>query len=111
LLPATADDSVPRAKGAPVALDVANLFDQMQRFLKLRNDAGLASMLRVSPSVISRTRSRHIRMTASLLLRLHEVSGVSIQELRGMLGLAHGAFWECTQLLVDEAGPRSRACR
>ncbi|WP_407999969.1 hypothetical protein [Pseudoduganella rhizocola] len=87
-----------------MALNVGHLFDQMHRILKLRNDAALASILQVSPSVISRTRRRRIRLSASLMLRLHDVSGLSIQELRAMLGSTDGWFSECRQLLQEEDG-------
>lgn len=104
--PATPELTPPAARNGAVALNVGHLFDQMHRILKLRNDAGLANILQVSPSVISRTRRRRIRLSASLMLRLHDVSGLSIQELRALLGSTDGWFCECRQLLLDESGTR-----
>ena len=54
--------------------------------LNLKNDAALSRALEVSPPVISKIRHRKLPVTASLLIRMHEVSALSIQELRLLMG-------------------------
>jgi hypothetical protein len=54
--------------------------------LNLKNDAALSRALEVSPPVISKIRHRRLPVTASLLIRMHEVSALSIQELRLLMG-------------------------
>ena len=46
--------------------------------LNLKNDAALSRALEVSPPVISKIRHRRLPVTASLLIRMHEVSALSI---------------------------------
>ncbi len=60
--------------------------------LKLKNDAALSRALEVSPPVISKIRHRRLPVTASLLIRMHEVSDLSIGELRGLMGDRRGKF-------------------
>jgi plasmid maintenance system antidote protein VapI len=54
--------------------------------LKLKNDAALSRALEVSPPVISKIRHRRLPVTASVLIRMHEVSELSIKELRELMG-------------------------
>jgi plasmid maintenance system antidote protein VapI len=54
--------------------------------LNLKNDAALSRTLEVSPPVISKIRHRRLPVTASLLIRMHEVSALSIAELRHIMG-------------------------
>ncbi len=60
--------------------------------LKLKNDAALSRALEVSPPVISKIRHRRLPVTASLLIRMHEVSDLTIGELRGLMGDRRGKF-------------------
>jgi plasmid maintenance system antidote protein VapI len=62
------------------------LLDVMLEKLKLKNDAALSRMLEVAPPVISKIRHRRLPVGASMLIRLHEVSDLSVAELRGLLG-------------------------
>jgi plasmid maintenance system antidote protein VapI len=54
--------------------------------LNLKNDAALSRMLEVAPPVISKIRHRRLPVGASMLIRLHEVSDLSVAELRELLG-------------------------
>ena len=54
--------------------------------LNLKNDAALSRALEVSPPVISKIRHRRLPVTASLLIRMHEVTDLSIRELRELMG-------------------------
>jgi hypothetical protein len=63
-----------------------NLLDAMLEKLQLRNDAALSRALEVAPPVISKIRHRRLPVGASILLRMHEVSNLSVAELRELLG-------------------------
>lgn len=54
--------------------------------LRLRNDAALSRALEVSPPVISKIRHKRSPLGASVLIRMHEVSGLSIRELHELMG-------------------------
>jgi hypothetical protein len=60
--------------------------------LNLKNDAALSRALEVSPPVISKIRHRRLPVTASLLIRMHEISRLSIAELRNLMGDRRGKF-------------------
>ncbi len=60
--------------------------------LKLKNDAALSRALEVSPPVISKIRHRRLPVTASVLIRMHEVSQLSIKELRELMGDRRNKF-------------------
>src|SRR3954468_21320837 len=60
--------------------------------LNLKNDAALSRALEVSPPVISKIRHRRLPVTASLLIRMHEVSALSIKDLRALLGDRRNKF-------------------
>ena len=60
--------------------------------LSLKNDAAISRALEVSPPVISKIRHRRLPVTASLLIRMHEVSALSIAELRQLMGDRRGKF-------------------
>ncbi|CAN5361591.1 hypothetical protein BH11PSE11_BH11PSE11_20480 [soil metagenome] len=62
------------------------LLDLLIEKLKLKNDAALCRMLGVSPPVISKMRHRVLRVGSSMLIRMHEESGMSIRELRELMG-------------------------
>jgi hypothetical protein len=68
------------------AYDPNHLLDSLIEKLKLKNDAALSRALEVAPPVISKIRHRRLPVGASLLIRMHEVSGMSIQELRVLMG-------------------------
>lgn len=57
----------------------------IQRF-DLKNDAGLSRALKMHPPVISKIRRRKAPITASVLLRMHEMSNWSLADLRALMG-------------------------
>jgi len=63
-----------------------HLLETLINKLRLKNDAALSRLLEVSPPMISKIRHRRLPVTASLLIRMHEVSDLSISELRELLG-------------------------
>lgn len=66
--------------------DPDNLLDSLLRKLELKNDAALSRVLEVAPPVISKIRHRRLPVGASILIRMHEVSGLSVGDLRALLG-------------------------
>ena len=66
--------------------DPNNLLDALIEKLNLKNDAALSRALEVAPPVISKIRHRRLPVGASLLIRMHEVSDLSIADLRTLMG-------------------------
>jgi transcriptional regulator with XRE-family HTH domain len=54
--------------------------------MKLKNDAALSRLLSVAPPVISKIRHGRLPVGASLLIRMHEETDISISELRELMG-------------------------
>lgn len=69
-----------------LAYDPNNLLDSLIEKLSLKNDAALSRALEVAPPVISKIRHRRLPVGASLLIRMHEVSDLSIKDLRILMG-------------------------
>ena len=72
--------------------DPNRLLDALIQKLNLKNDAALSRALEVRPPVISKIRHRTLPVGASLLIRMHEVSDLSIAELRQLMGDQRGKF-------------------
>ncbi len=66
--------------------DPNRLLDTLLEKMNLKNDAALSRALEVAPPVISKIRHRRLPVGASLLIRMHETSGMSIRELRDLMG-------------------------
>jgi len=63
-----------------------HLLDILLGKMQLKNDAALSRMLEVAPPVISKIRHHRLPVGASLLIRMHEVSDLSIRDLRILMG-------------------------
>ena len=72
------------------AYDPNKLLDALIEKMGLKNDAALSRRLEVQPPVISKIRHRRLPVGASLLIRMHEESGLSIRELRTLMGDRRG---------------------
>ncbi|MDR1310741.1 MAG: hypothetical protein LBK01_02540 [Burkholderiaceae bacterium] len=72
--------------------DPNNLLDTLIKHLQVKNDAALSRMLEVAPPVISKIRHNRLPVGASILIRMHEVSQLSIKELRDLMGDRRGKF-------------------
>ncbi|MTW08988.1 hypothetical protein GM658_00070 [Pseudoduganella eburnea] len=66
--------------------DPNRLLDALIEHLRLKNDAALARALEVAPPVISKIRHRRLPVGAALLIRMHEVSELTITDLRYLMG-------------------------
>jgi len=63
------------------------MLDVLMVSLKVTSDAALSRKLMVPPPVISKLRNNKIGVSAGLLVRIHDVTGLSINKVRTMLGL------------------------
>ena len=80
------------ANGDASQYDPDHLLGTLIKQLNLKNDAALSRALEVAPPVISKIRHRRLPVGASLLIRMHEVTNLSIQELRELMGDRRGKF-------------------
>lgn len=62
------------------------LLDTLLENLHLKNDAALSRALEVAPPLISKIRHHRLPVGAFLLLRMHEVTELSIRDLRSLMG-------------------------
>ena len=69
-----------------------NLLTSLIRKLKQKNDAALSRALQVEPPMISKIRHRGLQVSASLLIRMHEGSDLSIEDLRLLMGDRRNKF-------------------
>jgi len=67
------------------AYDPNHLLDTLRHKLNLKTDAALSRALEVHPPVISKIRRCRLPVGASLLLRMHEISDISVAELRALM--------------------------
>lgn len=65
----------------------ADLLDLLIDKMQLNNDAALARTLDTSPGAISKIRSATLPVGPSILVRMHEASGLTIAQLREAMGL------------------------
>jgi hypothetical protein len=72
--------------------DPNHLLNALIKKLHLKNDAALSRALEVAPPVISKIRHRRLPIGASLLIRMHEVSDLSIRNLRELMGDRRAKF-------------------
>lgn len=66
--------------------DPNHLLDTISHQLNLKNDAALARTLEVTPPMISKVRHQRLQIGASLLIRIHEVTGMRVRELQDLMG-------------------------
>jgi hypothetical protein len=62
------------------------LLDALIEQLDLKNDAALARALEVAPPMISKIRHRSLPVGGAMLIRMHEISTLSIADLRFLMG-------------------------
>ena len=65
--------------------NVNRVLDTVIARLALKNDAALSRLLEMTPSAISKLRHGRLALGASVLLRMQEVSGIDIRELKDVL--------------------------
>jgi len=62
------------------------LLDVVMQKLGLRSDGGLSRALRTDTATISRIRCEKATVSATLLIRMHELTGMSIANMKNILG-------------------------
>lgn len=66
--------------------DPNRLLDALIEKFHLKNDAELSRLLTCDPPQISAIRRRRLPIGATLLISMHETSGLTIAELRALMG-------------------------
>lgn len=72
--------------------DPNRLLDTVLNRLNLKNDAALCRLLEVAPPVVSKIRHGRLPVGASILIRLHEETGLHVRELRDLMGDRRGNY-------------------
>jgi hypothetical protein len=65
----------------------AQLFDTLLHDQGFRTDAELASAIGIEPHNLSRLRHGHRPVSDGMVLRIHELSGWAIRDIKGVLGM------------------------
>lgn len=78
--------AVAAANEETATLNPNALLDHLIKQLDLKNDAALARALDVASPVISKVRHGRLPLGATMLISMHEVSGISIKDLRDLMG-------------------------
>lgn len=89
--------------------DPNNLLESLIEKLNLKNDAALSRALEVAPPLISKIRHRRLPVGASLLIRMHEVSQLSIRDLRHLMGDRRTKFRISDKQFKPKAGVSNSA--
>ncbi|RZT10196.1 hypothetical protein SAMN05216319_1351 [Duganella sp. CF402] len=66
--------------------DPGQLFDSTIAHLSLRNDRELCRQLQVAAPLLRKMRQRQLPISGVVLLRIHEITGISLLELRQWMG-------------------------
>lgn len=76
----------------PNTYDPNRLLDDLRARLGLKNDAALARLLEVAPPCLSKIRHQKLPVGASMLIRMHEETDLSIRDLRNIMGDRRSKF-------------------
>jgi len=66
--------------------DPETLLNTLMGLLGTRNDRQLANRLGVQPSQICKLRKRRVALAPSLLISMHEETGLTLRQLRALMG-------------------------
>jgi hypothetical protein len=66
----------------------SSLLDDVQRVSNLLNDRRLADGLELDASTLSRMRSGHLRIGATLIISIHELTGWPVRNIKSRLNLS-----------------------
>jgi plasmid maintenance system antidote protein VapI len=61
------------------------LLDTIKERYSIKNDAELSRTLDVPPPTISKIRSGRVNVSADIILRIHEVLGMPVADIRSLL--------------------------
>ncbi|MFB9246161.1 hypothetical protein [Massilia antarctica] len=65
--------------------NIGQLLDYVTEILGLKNDAALSRELGVAPPLVSKIRHAKIAISAAMMLRIHDTTHLSIQQIRSFL--------------------------
>lgn len=68
------------------------LLDALKDILGSKNDAALSRTLEIAPPILSKIRHHRLPVSAALLIRMHDVTDLSVSDLQGMMGDRRGKF-------------------
>lgn len=80
----------------PASQTQHRLLDAVAQQLGAKNDAALSRLLGVAPPQLSKIRRGRLPVGATMLLRLHEITDMSIRDLRALLNDGSGATENAT---------------
>lgn len=63
----------------------SQLLDRLRDLRRIRTDAALSRLLGIKPPTLSKIRTGKAKITAAVVLRIHEVYGLPVSDLRTML--------------------------
>ena len=78
--------------GENEAMNPGALLEHLLKHLNLKTDAALSRALEVAPPVISKIRTGRQPVGPTMLIRMHEVSDISIKDLRALMGDRRAKF-------------------
>ncbi len=73
--------------------DPNRLLDALREQLDVTSDVALARLLEIPPPVLSKIRHNKLAVGASVLLRMHDLTGISIRDLRYLMGDRRPKFY------------------
>lgn len=76
---------MPYKKPDPQTQNPNHLLDRLLQLLGLKNDAALSRLMDVPPPVISKMRHYRNPVSSNFLIKAHDATGLSINELRELL--------------------------
>ena len=82
--------------------DPNRLLDALIEKLHLKNDAALSRLLGIESTTLSKMRHRHLPIGATVLIGMHEASGLTIAELRALMGDHRKKFGSGTAYVKPE---------
>lgn len=62
------------------------MLDRVSHLLQLKNDAALSRALDVAPPVVSKVRHGRLDIGDTLVIRIHELTGLTVREIKTALG-------------------------
>lgn len=68
------------------------LLDSLKNLLNLKNDAALSRALSIAQPVLSKIRHLQMPISGAVLIRMHEVSDLSVSDLQAMMGDRRAKF-------------------
>jgi len=108
---------MPKAKSESISVNAVanpNMFlDALKARLNIKKDVTLSSLLGIEPSRIGKIRSNGRPISAKLLVRMHESTNISLDELKEMFNQPRtrariDLFKQVSAVLIDESDTRNR---